>query len=308
MTESLTFSLYSLAALSLILALKRPRFWNVLLMGCLFGLLALTRASYVLLALIVPFLFVIYRRWAHNADRLQIAQHLAAFAIGWMTVISPWLVRNAVSIGHWGLTEEYGAAALIERFAYNDMTRREFLLTFPYCLPGVGPPLIEGVFGAGAMERFVYHTPRSFFHAGRLHRDKLVEAHGRLDPLIGGIVREEIIRNWWRHLLISVPLAWCGMWVGGWLGLLLVPFFAAGCVAAARQSKWLFLIYAAPAVAMLGLHGLVANQYTRYNLILIGPFSIVTAWMIGRSIEYFLKRQRSVSNQYPAPATPASDQ
>ena len=295
MTESLTFSLYNLAALSLVPALKAPRFWKVLVVGCLFGLLTLTRASHVVLALVVPVLFAIYCRWV-NAEWLQIARHLAAFAIGWLAVVSPWLARNAVSIGHWGLTEEYGSATLIERFAYNNMTGREFLLAFPYCLPEVGPPLIDRAFGPSAMERFVYHTPRSFFHMGRLHRDKLVEAHGQLDPLIGAIAREELRHNWWRHLSVSVPLAWCGMWVGGWLGLALVPFFAAACIAAGRRSKWLFLIYAAPAIAMLGLHAAVANQYTRYNLILIGPFSIGVAWMISRLIQYFAERQQSVSS------------
>ena len=159
------------------------------------------------------------------------------------------------------------------------------------------------------MERFVYHTPRSFFHVGRLHRDKLVEAHGRLDPLIGGIAREELSRNWWRHLSVSVPLAWCGMWVGGWLGLALVPFFAAACIAAGRQSRWLFLIYAAPAIAMLGLHAAVANQYTRYNLILIGPFSVGAAWMISRLILNFAERRRAPHQAGTPHARPyASDQ
>lgn len=307
MTESLTFSLYSVAALSLIPALKAPRFWNVLVVGCLFGLLTLTRASHVVLALVVPVLFAVYDRWGNNAEWRQIARHLVAFAIGWMAVVSPWLARNAVSTGHWGLTEEYGSATLIERFAYNEMTGREFLFAFPYCLPGIGPPVIESAFGPGAMDRFVYHTPRSFFHAGRLQRDRLVAAHGRLDPLIGGIVREEMSRNWWRHLSASVPLAWCGMFVGGWLGLALAPFFAAGCIAAVRQSRWLFLIYAAPAVAMLGLHAAVANQYTRYNLILIGPFSIGTAWMIDRLIQKIAERQRPVSRRSPAPAVSVAD-
>jgi hypothetical protein len=292
MTESVTFSLYSVAALSMIAALKTPRFWKILVVGCLFGLLALTRASYVVLALVVPVLFAVYYRWA-NAEWRHIAQHLAAFAIGWLAVVSPWLVRNAMSVGHWGLTEEYGSATLIERFAYNDMSAREFLLAFPYCLPEVGPPLIKRASGPTAMERFVYDTPRSFFHVGRAHRDKLVEAHGRLDPLIGAIAREELSRNWWRHLSVSVPLAWCGMWVGGWLGLFLMPLFAAACVAARRRSRWLFLIYAAPAIAMLGLHAAVANQYSRYNLILIGPFSVGAAWLITRVMQYLVDRYRA---------------
>lgn len=291
MTESVTFSLYSVAALSMIAALKTPSLWKILVVGCLFGLLALTRASYVVLALVVPALFAIYSRWS-TAGWRQITRHVAAFAIGWVAVVSPWLVRNAISVGHWGLTEEYGSATLIERFAYNDMSAREFLQAFLYCLPEVGAPLIDRALGSDAMERFVYHTPRSFFHVGRAYRDKLVETYGRLDPLIGGIAREELSRNWWRHLAVSVPLAWCGMWVGGWLGLALVPLFAAACIAAGRRSRWLFLIYAAPAIAMLALHAAVANQYTRYNLILIGPFSVGAAWLIGRVYAIFGRIRR----------------
>ncbi len=112
--------------------------------------------------------------------------------------------------------------------------------------------MVDWAFGPKAMERFVYYSPKSFFHVGRAHRDKLVEAHGRLDPLIGGLIRDEMRANWWRHLLVSIPLAWCGMWVGGWLGLLLVPLFACACVAAVRRGKPLLLLYAVPALVMLG--------------------------------------------------------
>jgi hypothetical protein len=95
-------------------------------------------------------------------------------------------------------------------------------------------------------------------------------------------MRNELRERWWRYLLVSVPLAWCGMWVGGLIGLLLVPLFAWACVEAVRRSQPLLLLYAAPALVMLGLHAAVANQYTRYNLILIGPFSAGAAWLVAR--------------------------
>jgi len=281
MTESVTFSLYCLAALAAVRALQAPRFHKMLIVGGLFGLLCLTRASYVVLALGLPVLIAWHGRRIHASWR-HVARQLVALAIGWMTVVSPWLIRNAVSVGHWGLTEEYGSAVLIERFAYNDMSVREFLLAFPYCLPEIGEPLVERAFGAAAMERFVYYAPQSFFHVGRAQRDKLVEQHGRLDPLIGGILQEEMRRNWWRHLGVSLALGWCGMWVGGWLGLVMVPVFVAACMAAARRSHVLFFVYTAPAILILALHAAVANQYTRYNLILIGPFAAGTAWMLVR--------------------------
>ena len=155
----------------------------------------------------------------------------------------------------------------------------------------IGEPAVAWAFGPDTMQRFVYYTPRSFFHIGRLHRDQLIEAHGRLDPLIAAVIRDEMREGWWRYLLVSLPLAWCGMWVGGILGLALVPLFAWASIAAVRRSRPLFLIYAAPAVAMLGLHAAVANHYTRYNLILIGPFSAGAAWLLA-SVGASVRRRR----------------
>ena len=198
-------------------------------------------------------------------------------------------------MGKWGLTEEYGSAVLIERFAYNDMTAWEIMLAFPYCTPGIGDIAFDQVYGKDSMHRFVYHTRDSFFHVGRGRRDTLVKEYGRLDPLIAGIALDEMRTNWWRHLLVSIPLGWCGMWVGWLWSLFLVPLFGWACVRAARQSQPLLLLYAAPAVVMLCLHAVVANQYTRYNLILIGPFSVGAAWIISETLRNARWRSRSLA-------------
>ena len=281
MTESVTFCLYSLMTLALVMGLSSAKRRYFALAGIALGLLCLARPSYQLLVLVVPVLIAVGARYAPPPKRSALIGVLA-FAVSFLIVVGPWVVRNKVTVGKFALSEEYGSAALIERFAFDDMTAREFALAFPYCLPEIGEPVIDRAFGPQAMERFVYYTPRSFFHVGRLNRDKLVEAHGRLDPLIGDVIRNELRERWWRYLLVSVPLAWCGMWVGGLIGLLLVPLFAWACVEAVRRSQPLLLLYAAPALVMLGLHAAVANQYTRYNLILIGPFCAGAAWLIAR--------------------------
>src|SRR5262249_4705544 len=135
MTESITFSLYSIAALALVWALHKPVLHKMLLTGVLFGALTMTRASFAVLMLLVPALIVVNGRWILHAAWGLVAGQAAAFAIAWMVAVSPWLIRNAESLGKWGLTEEYASVTLIEGFAYNDMTAREFMLAFPYCLP-----------------------------------------------------------------------------------------------------------------------------------------------------------------------------
>ena len=280
MTEGMTVSLYSILMLCAVLAWKtsRPRYFA--LAGAVLGLLCLTRPSFVVLIPVLLLLVVLSRWWGSHDAAGTVWSRLVAFAVASLVVVGPWIVRNHVSVGKWGLTEEYGSVVLIERFAYNDMTIREFMLAFCYCVPGVGDIAFDQIYGKDSMHRFVYHTPGSFFHVGRDRRDALVKTHGRLDPLIRGIVLDEMRQNWWRHLLVSIPLGWCGMWVGWLWGLILIPLFGWACGRAVRQSQPLLLLYAAPAIVMLGLHAAVANHTTRYNLILIGPFSIGAAFVI----------------------------
>jgi 4-amino-4-deoxy-L-arabinose transferase-like glycosyltransferase len=280
MTESLTFSLYSVTMLLAALAWTRGTitWWG--LTGLLLGLLCLTRPSFVVLVPGVLLLIAAGNRLLDAKTRPSAWKSAAVFVTVVVLTIGPWILRNHFSVGKWGLTEEYGSAVLIERFAYNDMNPMEFVTAFPYCTPGLGDLLFDQIYGRDSMHRFVYHTRGSFFHVGRGRRDALVQEHGRLDPLIRDIARDEMRTNWWRHLLVSIPLAWCGMWAGWIVALALLPLFAYAGVRAIRKREPVLLLYAAPAILMLGLHGAVANHYTRYNLILIGPAAIGAAWMI----------------------------
>jgi 4-amino-4-deoxy-L-arabinose transferase-like glycosyltransferase len=280
MTESLTFSLYSVTMLLAVLAWKRGNATWWALTGLSLGLLCLTRPSFVVLIPGVLLLIAAGSRLFDAKMRPSGWKSAAVFVTLVALTIGPWILRNHVSVGKWGLTEEYGSAVLIERFAYNDMNPMEFVTAFPYCTPGLGDLLFDQVYGRDSMHRFVFHTRDSFFHVGRGRRDMLVSEHGRLDPLIRDIVRDEMRTSWWRHLLVSIPLAWCGLWAGWIVSLVLVPLFACASVRAIRQREPVLLLYAAPAIMMLGLHAAVANHYTRYNLILIGPTAVGAAWMI----------------------------
>jgi hypothetical protein len=147
------------------------------------------------------------------------------------------------------------------------------------------------------MRRFVYDAPGSFFQEGRHHREELVKANHRLDPLILDIAREEMVERWGRRLLASIALGWCGLWIGGIFGLVLVPLFIAASVMEVYRSKPLFLLYSVPPVAMLALHAVLANPSTRYNLIMIGPFSAGAAWLIVRGATLMHKHRQAQTAQ-----------
>jgi len=269
MTESAIFSIYSAFALATVLAWKSGRTRHFILSGCLLGLLCLTKPSYLVLFPVGVVLNLLYLCCVAGPGRPRAGRRVLVFSFAFSCVIGAWVARNVISVGKLGFTEEYGAAVLIERFAYNDMTAREFFEAFPYCTPGIGELLFDPVYGSDSMHRFTYHTAGSFFHVGRDRRDALVAQYGRLDPLIGGIIREQLRNDWWRHALVSIPLAWCGLWAGWIASLVMVPLFVWACIRAVRRRQPLLLFYATPAVAMLGLDALIGNHYTRYNLILI---------------------------------------
>jgi hypothetical protein len=280
MTESTLFGLYSLLSWAVVLAWKSTRPAIFAASGLLLGVLCLTKPSFLaLFPLIAALTFFCGHRIAKLPLRRTMTQ-LVAFTLALGCVLGAWAARNAISVGKFALTEEYGSAAVIERFAYDDMTAREFFQAFPYCVPGPGDLLFDQDDGTDSMHRFVYHTPGSFFHMGRDRRNTLTEENGRLDPLIRGVALEELRTKGWRYVLVNIPLVWCGMWPGWIVSLPLLPLFVFACVRAVRRREPMFLLYSAPALLMLGLHAAVGNHTTRYNLILIGPYAVAAAWLM----------------------------
>ncbi len=280
MTESVTFSLYCIAALLLMRALRRRSMLSAVFAGAMLGCLCLTRISFLMLLPISIGIVVAHSLWMRQRLTRHALHMAALIGLAWALVVGPWAARNIISVGKWGLTEEYGSAALIERFAFDDLRLSEFFLAFPYCLPGIGEAAVNWAVGPDAIQRFDYRSPNSFFRAGRAQRVRLRGQYGQLDPVIGNIALEEFRDRGWKYVLSAIPLAWCGMWVGGMFALLLVPCFALTCIMARGQERILLLLYSFPAVTMLVLHAAVANHYTRYNLVLLAPFSIGAAWIV----------------------------
>ncbi len=283
MTESMTFSLYALAMLAMVLGWTTSKSRYFVMAGLGLGVLCLARFSFLAAALVMPALIAINSRFVVRPHRGWTMAGVLGFVLAFLAVIVPWATRNAISVGKFALTEEYGSVTLVERVAYDQMTLREFVLAFPYCLPQIGPDIVTTRLRADAMARFQYDLPNSFYASG-LHTGMRSPSNSRASIRSSAkLVRNEMKENWWRYILVSTRSlgAECGL--AGGLALL-VPLFAMACVVAYRRSKPLFLLYATPAFVMLGLHAVLASFYTRYNLALIGPFSAAAAWLIASII------------------------
>jgi hypothetical protein len=135
MTESVTFFLYSLMMLAMVLGLSWSQRRYFALSGIALGLLCLARPSFQVLALVLPVLIALGARYIAPRPKPKRAAWISvlAFAVAFLVVVGPWVVRNKIAVGKFALSEEYGSAALIERFAFDDMSLKEFVLAFPYC-------------------------------------------------------------------------------------------------------------------------------------------------------------------------------
>src|SRR4029453_8743413 len=116
MTESAIFAIYSVFSLQMLLAWKTGQRRYFIFAGALLGLLCLTKPSFVIL---FPVIVVLSLLWGYRFSKAappQTGARLLGFSLAFAIVLGAWAGRNAISVGKFGWTEEYGAAALIERF------------------------------------------------------------------------------------------------------------------------------------------------------------------------------------------------
>ena len=119
MTESMTFSLYTLMMLAMALGWTTSKRRYFVLAGLGLGLLCLARFSFLVLALMIRANCFLTRVSSPVRTRMG-RDRMLAFAVAFLVVVVPWATRNAISVGKFALTEEYGSVALIERFAYDE--------------------------------------------------------------------------------------------------------------------------------------------------------------------------------------------
>ena len=295
MTESLTLCLYSLAMLAFIAVVTTPRPILFALSGATLGLLVLTRPSFLALAVLLPALLM-FRHWSNGKAGSLIARILL-FLVCFEAVLLPWQTRNYLSVGKFGLSEEYGAFNIIVRFGYNQMPLAVGLIAFTAALPQIGVPMTSALFGNDTPKPGWGWTDDTLYGAGGRKAFELRGTYGRLDPIIYRVVADELRENWWRHLLTTIPIAWTGLWIGQTWGLLLIPIFGVVLLHQLRRRQYLLIYYSAPALAMIIAHAAFANHAVRFNIGFIGPVSIAATLFLFHGVVASIIRKGSYASK-----------
>ena len=217
-------------SLALVLSDQSSRWTWVGVSGLCFGLLILTKASGAYIGLLAIPVFVFYIAQKSR----KFFKVFALFSLGFVCVVLPWIARNYHEFDRPVVAQGAGDILLI-RSSFNTMNPREFSRAFYAYAPrtirkdllGPAMELSDEDFACGqnldrfnrklacdkkALKEQRYDDVRSFYQIGK-----------RALPLSLGLEREQkqpeaiirILASPMQHVLVSLPMAWRGLWSFG---------------------------------------------------------------------------------------------
>jgi hypothetical protein len=186
------------AAIAAVRAVDRSRARDWAVVGALLGLLALTKASFLYVALVFLPLLMLLRWWRALASPRMLLRDLAVSVVALALVVTPWMGRNLQEFGTFGISDR-GGLAIWFRVTWNDATAEELRGAWVYFAPLPTQPALARVLdvdlddfrGDGALRRVARGAPedeverRSFYRLARADRGTLTDAY-----------REQGLSNW----------------------------------------------------------------------------------------------------------------
>lgn len=111
---------------------SRPAAWFTV--GALLGLLALTKASFLYVALVFIPLLAVLRWWRRAAPTRSLLFDMAIALVGLALVCTPWMGRNLNEFGTFGISDR-GGLAIWFRVTWNEATAEELRGAWVYFAP-----------------------------------------------------------------------------------------------------------------------------------------------------------------------------
>ena len=210
---------------------SRPRLLTGLASGVALGLLALINAAFQYSLIGVPLIWLV-GIWLQPERRRSTAPAVAALAVAAWAVTLPWMVRNAMHEGAFGLSGG-GGKVLAHRAEYGLMTWSEVRGAFAWFLPPQLSALREPAMRWLAPETYHYarfdrDAEEGFFRRVRNSTGEVAARADLLDPGWRGAVlarQDAVMRtaaadvyleNWPKQVALTAAFANRGTW-GLWL-------------------------------------------------------------------------------------------
>ena len=279
LTENLSILLCALMTLSICKAVQGALRW-FLALGLCVGLLVMARPEFIYLA--YAFIaFVIVRALAVRSALAWLQGILVALAVA--IVVTSWQVRNRVAFGDAALTEAYAGPTLAQRVAYNRMSANELAAAFVFWFPDFGDTLAKRIFPPEAYAKLDF-GPAAYANDGVALHDELVAKIDDRGEVLKTLIVEEVVRHPVKHALVTLALAWRGVFVAKLWGVVGLAAFV--FILVRRERSWrLLALTSAPAWFMLAFYAAVSVSIPRYSVCFIPVFSLALGSLAARVFE-----------------------
>jgi hypothetical protein len=171
-------------------AVDRPSRRAWLVVGMTLGLLALTKASFLYVALVLLPVLTLLRLWRAAAPPRTLLRDLAVALVGLALVVTPWMGRNLQQFGTFGISDR-GGLAIWFRVTWNEASSEELRGAWVYFAPLPAQPALGRALGVdlgdfvgeGSLRRVARFAPedesegRSFYRLARRDRGELTDAY-----------------------------------------------------------------------------------------------------------------------------------
>ncbi len=305
----------------------QPNGMRALVAGLAAGMLVLTKAVFLYLVPLIAVAFAVLprkdaslSRWRTVAVALLLVATTSAIAGGWMA-------RNERQLGEFRLAGRGGVILLI-RAEKNLMELKEYLGSFLYWTPyaPVRRGLVQAIFGeealveGGALGRLNRENDSSYYRTARKVRTDLVASEGTESKSVDDEIKRRamalIMAHPLRHVALTLPVAWRGIFVEGseLLGPagLLTALLSIGyglaliwCgVLSIRERCWPLLMFLMPAGVLFTMHSVFTYNLSRFNVPAVPVFAVALAVMFDRICRRRQEKGIALCNAVPSTGEP----
>lgn len=251
--------------------------WRWGVVGLAVGVLVHVKPAWSALVPAMLPVFILMALW--QRDRVQRWRDWglcwAALAAGWGVLMLPVLIRNGVSLGYWGLSDDsYLLTTLSHRFAYNAMPWTEFFAGFLYYLPDFGDNAARALFGPETAGHLSW-DPQGYYVYGRdiLHRIAL--GKGTVAEAKAYLFHDHFFNDPLKSFAVTLLMVWRGLFVGHLFGLVALVLFLPVVWMSSRRIRMDLGSLLLPVLLMAGVHAIVSVSIPRYNLGLLVLYCFV---------------------------------
>ncbi len=295
------FAMTIIAGAMVFLALALVRHWRGgwLLVGLALAALSLTKAVFLYFALpmLAIALGVLLIRWRKLARTSIIS--LALITAGYAAPVGAWMLRNAVEVDNFVITDSRSGMVLSEREIFNSMTPEEYGIAFLWWTRAMGDDLVRTHFPPQSYRRFNLDAKDGFYLRSHERYSQMVAEEMRRSGVASRQARATVDREFIRkiltnlpvHLLTTLPLFYHGIWIDEFIVLTLPALFWLIWVSLRRRDT-LVLGLLAPGIFSLLFYALFSLNIPRYQLTALPALALAGGIAAALLIERWRRRKR----------------